>query len=68
VGRIGRSRRFLQLWGAGIVAAAVVTGASAIGWLEPLQVRTLDLIQQLGGQASLPGVAQTPPGSARRLT
>jgi adenylate cyclase len=51
-----RLRRFLQLWAAGAVAAAAVTGASAVGWLEPLQVRTLDLIQQLGGQRFPPEV------------
>jgi adenylate cyclase len=45
--RLGRLR---QLWTAGAVAALAVTGASAIGWLEPLQVRTLDLVQRLGGQ------------------
>jgi len=45
-----RLRRLGQLWVTGTVAAVAVTGASAIGWLEPLQVRTLDLIQHLGGQ------------------
>jgi adenylate cyclase len=34
----------------------IVTGASAVGWLESLQVRTLDLIQQLGGQRFPPEV------------
>jgi adenylate cyclase len=48
--RSGRARRLGQLWITGAVAAAVVTGASAVGWLEPLQVRTLDLLQRLGGQ------------------
>ena len=51
-----RLRRFVQLWAAGAVAAVAVTGASAIGWLEPLQVRTLDLIQRLGGQRFPPEV------------
>ena len=51
-----RLRRFFQLWAAGAVAAVAVTGASAIGWLEPLQVRTLDLIQRLGGQRFPPEV------------
>ncbi len=51
-----RLRRFFQLWVTGAVVAAAVTGASAIGWLEPLQVRTLDLIQHLGGQRFPPEV------------
>ena len=33
-----------------------VTAASALGWLEPLQVRTLDLVQRLGGQRFPPEV------------
>jgi adenylate cyclase len=40
----------------GAVAAAAVTAASALGWLEPLQVRTLDLVQHLGGQRFPPEV------------
>ncbi|HEY7601073.1 MAG TPA: adenylate/guanylate cyclase domain-containing protein [Methylomirabilota bacterium] len=51
-----RLRRFLQLWAAGAAAAVAVTAASAAGWLEPLQVRTLDLVQQLGGQRFPPEV------------
>src|SRR5262249_31848590 len=48
--RSGRFRRLCQLWLTGGVAAVVVTAASALGWLEPIQVRTLDLLQRLGGQ------------------
>ncbi len=52
----GGLRRLVQLWLTGIVAAVAVTGASAMGWLEPLQVRTLDLVQRLGGQRFPPEV------------
>jgi hypothetical protein len=52
----GRLRRLGQHWATGTVAALAVTGASAISWLEPLQVRTLDLIQRLGGQRFPPEV------------
>jgi adenylate cyclase len=45
-----RWARFLALWGAGLVASLAVTGASALGYLEFLQARTLDLVQLLGGQ------------------
>jgi adenylate cyclase len=50
--RDSRSRRtrFLALWGAGLVASLAVTGASALGYLESLQARTLDLLLLLGGQ------------------
>jgi adenylate cyclase len=51
-----RFLRLLQLWLAGGVAAIVVTTASALGWLEPIQVRTLDLLQRLGGQRFPPEV------------
>ena len=52
----GRLRRLGQLWLTGAVAAMAVTAASALGWLEPLQVRTLDLVQRLGGQRFPPEV------------
>src|SRR5215831_12522895 len=52
----GRLRRLLQLWLTGAAAALVVTAASALGWLEPIQVRTLDLLQRLGGQRFPPEV------------
>ena len=52
----GRLRRLLQLWLTGGVAAVAVTAASALGWLEPIQVRTLDLLQRLGGQRFPPEV------------
>jgi adenylate cyclase len=45
-----RARRLLQLWGVGLVASLAVTGASALGYLEPLQVATLDLVHRLGGR------------------
>src|SRR5262245_38989758 len=54
--RSGRFRRLCQLWLTGGVAAVVVTAASALGWLEPIQVRTLDLLQRLGGQRFPPEV------------
>jgi CHASE2 domain-containing sensor protein len=52
----GRLRRLCQLWLTGGVAAVAVTAASALGWLEPVQVRTLDLLQRLGGQRFPPEV------------
>ena len=52
----GRLRRLGRLWATGALAAVAVTAASALGWLEPLQVRTLDLIQHLGGQRFPPEV------------
>ena len=55
-GALGRLRRLAQLWAAGAVAAVAVTAASALGWLEPIQVRVLDLLQQLGGQRFPPEV------------
>lgn len=51
-----RLRRLCQLWVTGAAAAVAVTAASALGWLEPLQVRTLDLVQRLGGQRFPPEV------------
>ena len=46
VGRWWRQRRarLLQLWVVGLVAACAVTGASAMGYLESLQARALDLL------------------------
>ena len=46
VGRWWRQRRarLLQLWGVGLLAACVVTGASAMGYLESVQARALDLL------------------------
>jgi adenylate cyclase len=46
VGRWLRQRRarLLQLWAVGLVAACAVTGASAMGYLESLQARALDLL------------------------
>jgi adenylate cyclase len=52
----GRLRRLCQLWLTGGVAAVAVTAASALGWLEPVQIRTLDLLQRLGGQRFPPEV------------
>jgi adenylate cyclase len=39
-----RRARLLQLWVVGLVAACAVTGASAMGYLESLQARALDLL------------------------
>ena len=39
-----RRARLLQLWAVGLVAACAVTGASAMGYLESLQARALDLL------------------------
>ena len=46
LGRWWRQRRarLLQLWAVGLVAACAVTGASAMGYLESLQARALDLL------------------------
>ena len=52
----GRGRRLVTLWGAGIVASLLVTGASSLGYLEAWQARTLDLLQRLGGQRFPPEV------------
>jgi len=39
-----RRARLLQLWAVGLLAACAVTGASAMGYLESLQARALDLL------------------------
>jgi adenylate cyclase len=39
-----RRARLMQLWVVGLVAACAVTGASAMGYLESLQARALDLL------------------------
>ena len=39
-----RRARLLQLWVVGLVAACAVTGASAMGYLESVQARALDLL------------------------
>ncbi|MBI4609580.1 MAG: adenylate/guanylate cyclase domain-containing protein [Candidatus Rokubacteria bacterium] len=44
-----RRARLLQLWGVGIAASLLVTGASAMGYLEALQTRALDLLLRLQG-------------------
>jgi len=46
LGRWWRQRRarLWQLWAVGFVAAVLVTGASAMGYLESLQARALDLL------------------------
>ena len=46
LGRWWRQRRprLLQLWAVGLVAACVVSGASAMGYLESLQARALDFL------------------------
>jgi len=45
-----RWRRLVERWGAGLLLSVLVTGASALGWLEGLQARTLDLVQPPGGR------------------
>jgi len=42
--------RLLQLWGVGILCSLLVTAASALGYLESLQARSLDLILRLQGR------------------
>ena len=46
LGRWWRQRRarLWQLWAVGLVATVLVTGASAMGYLESLQARALDLL------------------------
>src|ERR1700675_646972 len=39
-----RRARLFELWAVGLVAACAVTGASAMGYLESLQARALDLL------------------------
>ena len=38
-----RRGRLLQLWGVGLVASLIVSGASSLGYLEGFQIRALDL-------------------------
>ena len=45
-----RRARLLQLWAAGAVTGLLVTGASALGYLEPLETRAVDLLLFLRGQ------------------
>ncbi|PYO27329.1 MAG: adenylate/guanylate cyclase domain-containing protein, partial [Candidatus Rokuibacteriota bacterium] len=40
----------MTLWGAGFLASLLVTAASSLGYLEPLQARALDVLLLLGGQ------------------
>jgi len=42
-------RRLLQFWGVGIASSVVVTAASAAGYLEGTQAKTLDLLMRLRG-------------------
>ncbi|MGH7267518.1 MAG: CHASE2 domain-containing protein [Candidatus Rokuibacteriota bacterium] len=51
-----RRRRVLTLWAAGLGATLLVTGASSLGHLEPLQAATLDLLQRVGAQQFPPEV------------
>jgi adenylate cyclase len=44
-----RKSRLLQLWTAGALVSLLVTGASALGYLEPLQTRAVDLLLFLRG-------------------
>ena len=45
-----RQARLLQLWVVGMGVSLLGTAASSLGWLEPVQARTLDLIQKVQGQ------------------
>jgi adenylate cyclase len=45
-----RRRRLLALWAVGLVAAGLVSAASARGYLESWQVRALDLLQRSQGR------------------
>jgi adenylate cyclase len=45
-----RQTRILQLWGVGVLASLLVTGASSLGYLEALQARSVDLLLYLQGQ------------------
>lgn len=45
-----RRVRLFQLWGVGVAASLLVSGASAMGYLEAVQARALDLILWLRGQ------------------
>jgi adenylate cyclase len=42
-------RRLLQFWAVGIASSVVVTAASAAGYLEGTQAKTLDLLMRLRG-------------------
>ncbi|HEV8584905.1 MAG TPA: adenylate/guanylate cyclase domain-containing protein [Methylomirabilota bacterium] len=44
-----RRGRLLQLWAVGLVSSALVTAASALGYLEGWQARGLDLLLRLQG-------------------
>src|SRR5919108_6267471 len=46
----GHHHRLLRLWGVGIACSLLVTAASAMGYLEFLQVPSLDLMMNLQGQ------------------
>ena len=45
-----RRGRLLQLWAVGLAAAVLVSGASALGYLESWQVWAFDTLQQLQGR------------------
>ena len=45
-----RRARLLQLWAVGMASSLLVTGASAMGYLEPLQARALDFLLGVQGQ------------------
>ncbi|MFQ5960260.1 MAG: CHASE2 domain-containing protein [Candidatus Methylomirabilales bacterium] len=48
--RRARGTRLLQLWGVGIACSLLITGASIMGYLEPVQAKALDLLLWLQGQ------------------
>ena len=45
-----RRGRLLQMWAVGLLAGALVSGASALGYLEGWQTWALDLLQLLQGR------------------
>ncbi|MFQ5946440.1 MAG: CHASE2 domain-containing protein [Anaerolineae bacterium] len=45
-----RRARLLQLWAVGLTSSLLVTGASAMGYLEPVQAKALDLLLWLQAQ------------------
>jgi len=51
-----RRGRLLRLWAAGVLASVLVTAASAMGYLEALQTRALDLVLWLQGPRRPAGV------------
>jgi hypothetical protein len=51
-----RRARLGRLWAVGLAASLAATAASALGYLEPLQTRALDLWLKLGGPRPAGGI------------